>query len=161
MRATRIISPTFLSLLLLALLALTSSAQVRAADDEAPDEYDESARVVRVMLSRGDVSLMRNGAKDWEQAKLNFPLVEGDQLATGRDARLEIQIDARNFLRVDENSALRIVTLRDEGIALSLSEGTATLRLARFDRDHEYFEVDAPRTTLAAEKQIGRASCRG
>ena len=27
------------------------------------------------------------------------------------------------------------------------------MRLAKFDRDHEYFEVDAPKTTLAAEKK--------
>ena len=27
-----------------------------------------------------------------------------------------------------------------------------SVRLAKFDRDHEYFEVDAPKTTLAAEK---------
>ncbi len=47
---------------------------------------------------------------------------------------------------------LRVVTLREEGIALSLSEGTATLRLARFDGNKEYFELDAPATTVAAEK---------
>ena len=48
---------------------------------------------------------------------------------------------------------LKIVTLRDEGVALSVIEGTASVRLAKFDRDHEYFEVDAPKTTLAAEKK--------
>ena len=48
---------------------------------------------------------------------------------------------------------LRIVTLRDEGIALSVVEGTASLRLAKFDRDHEYFEIDAPQSTLAAEQK--------
>jgi hypothetical protein len=150
MRSTRIISPFFLSLLL-ALFALNIE-RARAADDDA-DEYDETARVVRVSMIRGDVSLRRNGSRQWESAKLNFPLVEGDQLSTGKDARLEIQIDSRNFVRVDENSVLRIVTLRDEGIALSLPEGTASLHLARFDRDHEYFEIDAPRTTMAAEQQ--------
>ena len=65
---------------------------------------------------------------------------------------MEIQIDARNFVRLGSNSILKIVTLRDEGIALSLAEGTLSVRLARFDRDHEYFEVDAPKSTLSAEK---------
>ena len=51
------------------------------------------------------------------------------------------------------DSVLKIITLRDEGIALSLAEGTATLRLARFDNDHEYFEIDAPQTTIAAESK--------
>src|SRR4029079_5740782 len=61
--------------------------------------------------------------------------------------------DARNFVRLTASSVLRIVTLRDEGIALSVLEGTAAVRLAKFDRDHEYFEIDAPKTTLAAEKK--------
>ena len=48
---------------------------------------------------------------------------------------------------------LRIVTLRDEGIALSVMDGTASVRLAKLDKDHDYFEIDAPQTTLAAEKK--------
>ena len=48
---------------------------------------------------------------------------------------------------------MKIATLRDEGVAFSVIEGTATVRLAKFDRDHEYFEIDAPKTTLAAEKK--------
>src|SRR5204862_1619386 len=84
--------------------------------------------------------------------RLNMPLVEGDAISTDRSSRVEIQIDARNFVRLGANSMLKIVTLRDEGIALSLVEGTASVRLAKFDREHEYFEVDAPKTTLAAER---------
>src|SRR5262249_31637375 len=110
------------------------------------------ARVVRISLIDGEVNLKRNGNQDWERVKLNFPLVEGDTVSTGKDGRLEIQMDARNFLRLTANTVMRIVTLRDEGIALSVVEGTATLRLAKFDRSHEYFEIDAPKTTLAAEK---------
>ena len=56
-------------------------------------------------------------------------------------------------MRVEENSILTVVTLRDEGIALSLAEGTASLRLSRFDSGREYFEIDAPKTTMAAEKR--------
>src|SRR5918911_129514 len=139
-------------LFLLFILLGFSSTTVRADDDDY-DQYDETARVARVTLVRGDVQLRRNGSKTWENARVNFPLVEGDVLATtGADSRLEIQIDARNFVRVAGDSILRVVTLRDEGVALSLSEGTMSLRLARFDKDREYFEVDAPGTTLAAEK---------
>jgi hypothetical protein len=128
-----------------------TNISVRAADDEA-DEYDVKARVIRISLIKGEVSLKREGSSDWERARLNFPVVEGDTLATDRESRLEMQIDSRNFVRVEANSVLRIVTLRDEGIALSLVEGTASVRLAKFDREHEYFEVDAPKTTLAAER---------
>ena len=123
------------------------------AFDEADDAYEETARVVRVSMLRGDVSLRRAGSKNWEKAALNLPLVEGDRLATGADARLEIQIDSRNFVRLGEYATLDIITLREEGVALSVPEGTATLSLANFDSGREYFEIDAPKTTLAAEQK--------
>ncbi|MDT5269902.1 MAG: hypothetical protein QOH49_2088 [Acidobacteriota bacterium] len=149
---SRLSAPTALLYLLSTLLLLSTAA--RAADDtyDDDDEYEERARVLRVSLLKGEVSLKRAGNDEWEDARLNAPLVEGDVLATGRDSRLEIQADARNFIRVGPDSLLRVVTLRDEGIALSLSEGTATFRLAQFDKDKGYFELDAPGTTVAAER---------
>ncbi len=141
------------SLFLLTILSLPCVAFAADEVDEIDgDEYDVTARVVRLSLITGDVSIKRNGSTDWERARLNTPLVEGDLISTGAEARTEIQIDARNFLRLAANSMLRIVTLRDEGMALSVVEGTATIRLARFDRDKEYFEIDAPKTTMSAEK---------
>ncbi|MBA3354779.1 MAG: FecR domain-containing protein [Pyrinomonadaceae bacterium] len=150
MRSTRrSLHPTILSLLLM----LFATAYSVHAEDDYADEYDEKARVVRISLIEGEVSLKRNGNGDWERARLNFPLVEGDTVSTDRESRLEIQIDARNFVRLESNSILRIVTLRDEGVALSVVEGAASVRLAKFDSDREYFEIDAPKTTMAAEKK--------
>src|ERR1051325_12045360 len=143
------------SLILLALLLTLFSTSITRADydDDGDDDYDVKARVVRISLMGGDVNLKRNGNQDWEPLRLNYPLVEGDTVATNDDSRLEIQIDARNFVRLAANSTLRIVTLRDEGIALSVVEGTAVVRLRKFDRKKEYFELDAPRATMAAEKE--------
>lgn len=140
-----------LLVLLLTLFSLTITARA-ADDDDEPDDYDLKARVVRISLITGEVTLKRNGNQDWERARLNYPLVEGDTVATDKESRMEIQVDARNFVRLAPGSALRIVTLRDEGVALSLLEGTVVVRLVKFDRSREYFEVDAPRTTMAPEK---------
>lgn len=149
--------PLYYTLFLLLLILLTPAFVARAADDETDgaDEYDVTARVVRISLLAGEVNLKRAGKTKFEPARLNLPLVEGDTISTGstdRDSRVEIQIDANNFIRLGANSALKIVTLREEGVALSLVEGTASVRLAKFDHDHESFEIDAPKTTLAAEK---------
>ena len=114
------------------------------------------ARVVRISLITGDVSVKRNGSKDWERAQLNFAARRRrhDRNRHQRHRRgSRFKLDARNFVRLGANSMLQIVTLRDEGVALSLSEGTASVRLAKFDREHEYFEIDAPKSTLAAEKK--------
>ena len=155
-RRSDLSSITFLFLLpcLLALLALPSVARAAPPDFTGPsEEFDVKDRVARVSLIAGEVNLKRGGNSDWERVRLNFPLVEGDTISTSAESRAEIQIDARNFVRLGANSILRVVTLRDEGVALSVVEGTATIRLARFDRDKEYFEIDAPKTTLAAEKK--------
>ena len=150
MQVSRLNTSLLLSLLLL-LFSITVTARAQDDDDE-PDDYDVKARVVRISLISGQVNLKRNGNQDWEQVRLNYPLVEGDTVATDKDSQLEIQIDARNFVRLAPNTVLRFVTLRDEGIALSVVEGTATVRLAKFDRLREYFEIDAPKSTMAAEK---------
>jgi len=141
--------PATLLSLLIVLVACGANAR---ADDDTEPEYEVTARVARISLIKGDATIKRQGNTEWEKAKLNLALVEGDTLATAADSRVEIQIDARNFARVGPDSLLTIVTLRNEGIALSLSRGTAAVRLARFDRDREYFEIDAPKTTVAAEK---------
>src|SRR4030095_9262481 len=91
-------SRLYTSLFLLVLLCLITPA-ARAFDDEA-DEYDVNARVVRISLISGEVNLKRKGNSDWERARLNYPLVEGDTVATDRESRVEIQFDARNFVRL-------------------------------------------------------------
>ena len=150
MRPTR---PVYFTILPLFLTLLTINISVQAADDDDADDYDVKARVVRISFVAGEVNLKRDGNTEVENARVNFPLVEGDVLSTSRDGRVEIQIDAHNFVRLGGDSVLQITTLRDEGIALSLNRGTASVRLAKFNHDHQYFEIDAPKTTLAAEKE--------
>ena len=149
MRSTR---PFYSILLLLLLTFLTTAIVVRAQDDEEGEDYDVKARVMRVSLLAGEVKLRRHDSADWERAELNRPVIEGDTLTTANEARLEIQVDATNFIRVGPNSILRIVTLRDEGVAVSVVEGTVSLRLAKFDAGKQFFELDGPKTTFAAEK---------
>src|SRR3954470_4169882 len=154
-RRTTMRSTCSLKLLILSLLlCFFGTTQLFAFDDgdDEGDQYDETSRVVRISLLSGDVNIQRHDETTWESAELNTAMVEGDLISTGPDSRVEIQFDARNFIRLNHDSVLRIVTLRDEGIALSISDGSATLRLAKFDREHEYFELDAPNTTIAAEK---------
>lgn len=153
MRSARLVPSRIVSLLLVLFSTLFAANALAFADDEEGESYDEQARVVRISLIKGEVTLKRQGNTDWERARVNFPLLEGDTVATDRESQLEIQIDSRNFVRLGSSSMLRIASLRDEGIALSVIEGTASVRLAKFDRDREYFEIDAPQSTLAAEQK--------
>jgi len=153
MRSSRLVPFRIISLLLILFATVFTGNVFAFSEDEEAETYDEQARVVRISLIKGEITLKRQGNTDWERARVNFPLLEGDTVATDRESQLEIQIDARNFVRLGSNAMLRIVTLREDGIALSVIEGTASLRLAKFDRDHEYFEIDAPQSTLAAEQK--------
>lgn len=119
-------------------------------DDE--DEPEVKARVARISFLSGEAKIKRNGVDEWERAVLNLPLVEGDEIATDLGTRLEIQFDKSSHARLDENAYLRIVSLKDEAIALSLSLGTMAVRVTAFDKDRSSFEIDAPKTTIALQR---------
>src|SRR4051812_11952863 len=109
----------FLSLFFLNIApAQPTAAQTRAV----------TARAGRISFQRGEAQIKRLGSQDWERTGLNLPIVEGDQITTGAGVRIEIQFSRDTFLRLAENSYLKITTLRDEGIAVSLSEGTMSIR---------------------------------
>ncbi|MFL6373076.1 MAG: DUF6600 domain-containing protein [Pyrinomonadaceae bacterium] len=118
-------------------------------DEEAPDVTD---RVARVSFVEGSAKIRRADSQDWEAITLNLPLVEGDEIATDGSSRLELQLGKDQHVRIAENSSITVVTLRDDGIALSLTVGTATAHLGSFDKGKSFFEIDAPKTTVAIEK---------
>ena len=138
-----------LSLLLPFLLFSAEKTLAQNYNDDAPDV---TARTARISYLNGDVQIKRADSSDWERAVNNLPLVEGDEIVTNGNSRLEIQFDSADYLRLSENAYLKITTLRDEGIALSLPNGTLSLRVLSFDKSRSYFEVDAPSTTVSVER---------
>ncbi|MDQ3130295.1 MAG: FecR domain-containing protein [Acidobacteriota bacterium] len=122
---------------------------------EVSDDYvpEVTARVARISFTRGDAQIRRADSQDWERAAQNLPIVEGDEIATDAAARLEIQFNSKNYLRLEGNSYLKIVGLKDEGIAVSLPQGSLSLRVLEFDKSAAYFEIDAPKTTVSVQKE--------
>ena len=118
-------------------------------DDDEPDITD---RVARISFIEGKARIRRSSSEDWETLTLNLPVVEGNEISTDDDSRIEIQFDKNKHLRLDSNSYLKIVTLKDQGIAVSISLGSMSLRITSFDKASSFFEIDAPKTTLAVQK---------
>lgn len=118
--------------------------------DETPEI---TAKVARISFLSGEARIRRGSDGEWETVVNNLPLVEGDEIATDANTRLEIQFDLDRFARLDGNSYLRITGLKDEGIALSLPLGTMSLRVRTFGRSGEFIEIDAPKTTIAVLKE--------
>ncbi|MEQ1921222.1 MAG: DUF6600 domain-containing protein [Pyrinomonadaceae bacterium] len=118
-------------------------------DDTDPEVTD---RVARISFVSGEVKIRRVGSEDWEKAVLNLPLIEGDQIATGDDARVEMQFNSYLHVRLDENAFLKFSTLKYDGVALSLSQGTMGVRVTDLQKAGGFFEIDAPNTTVAIQK---------
>lgn len=131
------------------LLAGTLILSANDLDDTLPDVTD---RVARISAVDGDVQIKRADTDEWERVVLNLPVVEGDEIVSAEDSRFEIQFSTSKHLRVSSDSFLRIVTMRDDGIAIGLSQGKASIRLLEFDPQAGYFEVDAPGTTVAFQR---------
>lgn len=144
----RLVKNLFWVFFLLPILFL-NSAFGNVSDDETPEV---TARVARISFLRGDVQIRHADSQDWERATGNLPIVEGDEIAADSSARVEIQFDSRSFLRLAENGYLKVTTLRDEGIALSLPNGSLSLRVLEFNKERGYFEIDAPNTTVSVQK---------
>lgn len=133
---------------LLITLLLGTGVSAFEVDDDIPEV---TARVARISFIRGKVQIRRAGSQDWETAVLNLPVVEGDEVTTDPGGRVEIQFNSYTHLRVRENSYVKIVNLKDEGIAISLPNGTLALRITEFGKDRTYFEIDAPKSTIAVQ----------
>lgn len=118
-------------------------------DDEDPEI---TARVARISFISGAARLRREGIEEWENVTLNLPLVAGDEIATDGASKIEIQFGKDQHLRLWENAYLKIVSLKDDNIAVSLSLGTLSLRITSFTKDRQAFEIDAPKTTIAIQR---------
>ena len=119
MKHARFISAAIGSALLLA------SSLAAAAGPEEPPQTDLTPP--RLSFIEGQASFWRPGAEDWAPARVNTPLWPGDALYTGQRANLEIQVGARAFVRLAEETQLALVNLEPDLIQFQLTSGEASL----------------------------------
>ena len=123
-----------------------------SAQDFQDYEPEVSARVARVKILIGEASILRKEARDWEKVVTNLPLVEGDEIVLENDSRMEIQLDSWNFIRLDGKARMKMTTLNEDGVAVSLIAGSMSVRIGKMDGDGKFFEMDAPGTTISVQK---------
>jgi hypothetical protein len=107
---------------------------------QSPD--DPPARVGRVSLLGGAVSLRPGGADDWTEATINYPLSAGDELWTDADGKTEIALGGA-AIRLAPYTGFAFLALDDQTTQVRLSEGSLQVRL-RDLADDEVFEIDTP-----------------
>jgi hypothetical protein len=136
---------------LLAAGAILLCARPAAAQYET-ERFDDEIRqaVARVSWLEGDVSFNRgDDPDDWQPASINYPVTVGDRLWTASGARAELQLPGATLYLAPE-SELGALDLTREARQLSLTLGTATLRLHRLERE-ELFELATPNVSVTFE----------
>ena len=102
--------------------------------------------VGRVSLIHGDVTMQRGDSGDWVNARLNTPLVAGDKVATGPDARAEIQLDYADVLRLADNANATIADLTRDRMQVQVGLGLADFSQLRDSNAN--IEIDTPNVAI-------------
>ncbi len=124
--------------------AQPTEAQPGGPEGEAPAQTDQG--VGRLSLIHGDVSTQRGDSGDWSAAALNQPLMTGDKVSTGDNARAEVQLDFANILRIGPNSKANVAALTKKNIQIQLSQGIANYTVSK-DSEAEP-EIDTPNVSV-------------
>ena len=119
-------------------------------EGEAPAKTDQG--VARVSLIHGDVSTQRGDSGDWSAAVLNQPVMTGDKVSTGDNARTELQLDFANTFRLGANAKANIANLTHRDIQIQLSQGLA--------RSHR-FETERSRAGDRYAERVGASRASG
>ena len=124
--------------------AQPTEAQPGGPEGEGPAKTDQG--VARISLMHGDVSTQRGDSGDWSAAVLNQPVMTGDKVSTGDNARTELQLDFASILRLGANSKANLVNLTQRDIQIQLSQGIANYTVLK-DGEAEP-EIDTPNVAV-------------
>lgn len=128
-----------------ALAACLCAAQLTLAQS-GPEQGDPPARVARISLVSGKVSLQPAGVDQWSEAPLNYPMTTNDRLYTDQGARAELEVGSA-AVRLSEATDLTIANLNDTFMQLGLAQGA--IRVSVYDLPQgESVEVDTPNGAL-------------
>src|SRR5579864_6107660 len=127
--------------------------QPQGQPQQAPQNDPGAARISYIY---GDVSTQHDGSNDWAAATLNTPVVNGDHVSTGQNARAEIQLDHANILRMSDQSTANVVSLARNQMQVQIGQGLVNYDVLK-DNDSGV-EIETP--NVAIRPQMGEGSYR-
>jgi hypothetical protein len=118
---------------------LCTGGAALAAD--APPKPDDDTPIPettppRLALIEGSASFWRPGAEGWTPAQVNTALAAGDRLYTDEDSNLELQLDARVFVRAGEKTQLGVANIEPDFVQFELTIGQASIDVREIDPGH-------------------------
>jgi hypothetical protein len=111
---------------------------------------DPPARVGRVSLAQGQVSISSEVGDEASAALVNWPVTSHNQVTTGRDARTEIRIGSTS-VRLDADSSMEVSELDDDSLRLHLNYGSVSVRILTADV-LAGFELSTPNGTIRLQE---------
>lgn len=106
----------------------------------------EAARIKRI---EGKISIMREGADKWREARVNTVLKKGDQLYTREESFAEIVYTTGAVLRMDENTKIVIDEITEKGHKTSTPVGNIWVNMKKLLSKKSEFELRSPTATAA------------
>jgi hypothetical protein len=120
-------------------------------DPQQQGQGDSAA--ARLSFIHGDVSTQHDGSSDWSAATINTPLVIGDQIATGKNSRGEVQLDHANILRLADNSSANITNLSRNQLQVQVGQGLVNFDVLKgSDADAE---IQTPNVSIQPQRGEG------
>jgi len=114
---------------------------------------DPPARVGRVALAQGQVTIGSDIGAEMTAAQVNWPVTSGNTISTAAGSRTELRVGSTS-IRLDGDSSLEVLQLDDEAIRLRLHYGSASVRVANADVAAG-FELETPQARVRLQ-QPGR-----
>jgi hypothetical protein len=97
---------------------------------------------LRLSLVEGDVQMRAEDFDEWVPATINMPLRGGDRLWVPEGARAEIQVQNGTAVRLDERTALDILTVEYDSLQLYLDQGQVYLNFR--NQGDSVLQMDTP-----------------
>ena len=143
------------ALVLLLLLASTPAVRAQAPPPPGSAPAGGAAEAIgvtppRLSYSEGAVSFWRPGAPDWAPAQINTPLAPGDELYTGNDGNIELQIGGRAYVRGWGDTQVGVANQEPDFLQLKITTGHATVDVRSVDPGRT-IEIDTPHAAFTVE----------
>ena len=91
---------------------------------------------MRISLIENEVQIKTPEAGEWGFAAVNTPLADGDEVWVPQGGKAELQLNTGTYIRLDENTALQVLSIDEDSSQFYLSQGNA------------YIFYDAPRGSV-------------
>ncbi len=122
--------------------------------------FSSSLEFMQISLLDGDVQIRTEDTEEWVPASINMPLRDGDRIWVPEGGKLELRLRDGTYLRLDERSALEVLTLDKDSFQLYLTEGHA---YANFKGQRgSFLQMDTPVSSIRVyDRSIFKADLPG